>query len=287
MSSEFFAHIPDEEIKVGKRPAAKLEFACEHCGGSGKVKKTYGYTPFTQRTYENTCKVCKGKGGFKTDARTRSVARNAAAASKQKKLVASLEQFEAQHPGLLTFLRKATWSSFAQSMADAVNKYGSLTEKQLAAALSMKAKADAKAAERAADAAKRTVELDASAIKALFATAAQNGLKRRALLAGAAEGEGTLRLSPASEHGQNAGAIWIKADGEFVGGIKADGRFTPRKGTPEWVAKAIERVCHDPAGEARLFGQRTGSCMCCGRELTKHASIEAGIGPICAAKWGL
>lgn len=30
----------------------------------------------------------------------------------------------------------------------------------------------------------------------------------------------------------------------------------------------------------------TGVCCICGRELTNHASIDAGIGPICADKYG-
>jgi hypothetical protein len=49
----------------------------------------------------------------------------------------------------------------------------------------------------------------------------------------------------------------------------------------------LQVIAADPRGEAIRFGQRTGTCSCCGRELTKHASIEAGIGPICAQKWGL
>jgi hypothetical protein len=35
------------------------------------------------------------------------------------------------------------------------------------------------------------------------------------------------------------------------------------------------------------YGRQTGRCSCCGRELTNKASIDAGIGPICASKWGL
>lgn len=34
-------------------------------------------------------------------------------------------------------------------------------------------------------------------------------------------------------------------------------------------------------------GKRVGSCCVCGRMLTKKASIDAGIGPICADKVGL
>ena len=30
----------------------------------------------------------------------------------------------------------------------------------------------------------------------------------------------------------------------------------------------------------------TGACSCCGRELTNQVSIDRGIGPICAVKFG-
>jgi hypothetical protein len=34
------------------------------------------------------------------------------------------------------------------------------------------------------------------------------------------------------------------------------------------------------------YGRATGNCSCCGRELTDPASIAAGIGPVCAEKYG-
>ena len=49
----------------------------------------------------------------------------------------------------------------------------------------------------------------------------------------------------------------------------------------------LERVAKDPAAAARLYGQETGECACCGRELTRKESIDRGIGPICAERFGL
>ncbi|MEQ4716074.1 DUF6011 domain-containing protein [Nonomuraea sp. B19D2] len=37
--------------------------------------------------------------------------------------------------------------------------------------------------------------------------------------------------------------------------------------------------------EAKAFGKETGSCCICRRELTKQDSIDAGIGPVCAARF--
>lgn len=39
--------------------------------------------------------------------------------------------------------------------------------------------------------------------------------------------------------------------------------------------------------QAKEYGRKTGVCISCGAELTDPVSIEAGIGPICATKWGM
>ena len=48
----------------------------------------------------------------------------------------------------------------------------------------------------------------------------------------------------------------------------------------------LENVAEDPFKAAQLHGMETGSCACCGRELTNKNSIRLGIGPICATKFG-
>lgn len=40
------------------------------------------------------------------------------------------------------------------------------------------------------------------------------------------------------------------------------------------------------AAVQRGMAKRTGRCSCCGRELTDPASIAAGIGPVCAKRFG-
>ena len=66
-----------------------------------------------------------------------------------------------------------------------------------------------------------------------------------------------------------------------------NGSFAPTRACLDATAPALAAIAADPRGEAVRHGQRTGRCSCCGRELTKHASIDLGLGPICAAKWGL
>jgi hypothetical protein len=56
---------------------------------------------------------------------------------------------------------------------------------------------------------------------------------------------------------------------------------------PAELAATVATTAANPAAAAKLYGQQTGRCSCCGRELTDPASIAAGIGPICADKFGL
>jgi hypothetical protein len=53
------------------------------------------------------------------------------------------------------------------------------------------------------------------------------------------------------------------------------------------LIKRVQSVAADPYAAAKLYGQNTGNCSCCGRELTNSLSISLGIGPICREKFGL
>jgi hypothetical protein len=50
--------------------------------------------------------------------------------------------------------------------------------------------------------------------------------------------------------------------------------------------EGVVSAAANPLEAARLHGQRTGSCSCCGRELTNAESIALGIGPICRERFG-
>ncbi len=52
------------------------------------------------------------------------------------------------------------------------------------------------------------------------------------------------------------------------------------------VQQTIMLAANDPLTAAIQYGKVSGECSCCGRELTDPASIKAGIGPICATKFG-
>lgn len=55
---------------------------------------------------------------------------------------------------------------------------------------------------------------------------------------------------------------------------------------PDDVKEVILSASSDPLTAAIRYGKVSGECSCCGRELTDPQSIERGIGPICADKFG-
>jgi hypothetical protein len=73
---------------------------------------------------------------------------------------------------------------------------------------------------------------------------------------------------------KKSGAPYLIAeDGTYLGALKGD--------APAMLA-AIEA---DPKGCAIAYGKATGNCCICSKTLTNPASIEAGIGPVCASKF--
>lgn len=85
---------------------------------------------------------------------------------------------------------------------------------------------------------------------------------------------------------------WITWNDAVVGKIE-DERATVWKSkaeaagtTPLKVLAVLEEFEADPLGTAQKYGKESGRCCSCGRDLTDPESIAAGIGPICATKFG-
>ena len=89
-------------------------------------------------------------------------------------------------------------------------------------------------------------------------------------------------------------ALWVTSateteEGRFGYQPKYLGKVTPNCADSRLgddVKEAILEIANDPLSAAIRHGKLTGQCSCCGRELTKASSIEAGIGPVCATKYG-
>lgn len=78
--------------------------------------------------------------------------------------------------------------------------------------------------------------------------------------------------------------IWAAAYGKAQEKIKISN--AQRAGLRE----AVEFICQMDAGQLLKSGEayalRSGRCFICGRDLTVVSSISAGMGPVCASKWG-
>lgn len=87
--------------------------------------------------------------------------------------------------------------------------------------------------------------------------------------------------------GFNAGGLYVFHNGTYIGKVKGD-TFYQSNGI-EIVLEIYEQITSllsDPKTYAVAYGQRTGECAICGRELTNKESIKYGIGPICMEKLG-
>ena len=84
--------------------------------------------------------------------------------------------------------------------------------------------------------------------------------------------------------GQQSGRNLVKqlvSDGEGTGGYTWQ-----YVGSALTLAKQGKIVRPMTLDEAVKFGKMTQTCVCCGRRLDDPKSVDAGIGPVCAQKFG-
>jgi hypothetical protein len=266
---------PPEPPRPTAKPAAEREkHACGECAGTGR------WLHGTNNRGESKCFACKGKGYFLSSAQDRRKGRDQRRESKARKLADAKDAFSETHPDLIVALSGMTeWNNFAQSLVDQFNRKGDLSEKQVAAAQRMIAKTEATRAANAKSRDEAATEIDLSAIRTMFEKAFENGRKRPTYRA-----EGIV-ISRAPDHGKNAGALYIKTGADYQGKITAEMVFRPSHGAAPETTAALTAIAADPQDAAVRYGRETGSCGCCGRELTDPTSIAAGIGPICVENW--
>lgn len=270
---------PAERVAI-PAPYAEPQFAerCPKCDGTGRFR------------HLGPCYTCKGKGQryFKTDAATRQRARERVHANH----AAKIEGWVRTYPNEMAWInaKRATFG-FAAAMAEAVARYGELTDKQLATVQRLMAADAERAATReterqAREAAAATVSVEA--LETAFAVARDNGIRYPKLPltwvenpANPKEGAAQTFLFKTSVKGP----VYVTERNEYLGKITG-GRFFPVRACDAETQGRILAVCADPKQAAVAYGRRFGACCKCGRELTNPASIEAGIGPICAEKYG-
>jgi hypothetical protein len=132
--------------------------------------------------------------------------------------------------------------------------------------------------------------IDASNILASLAEARAKGIKKPML----------RLLMPTDNHikvkymsmGKNAGGCWVTSNDNLIGKIDDGGvfTFTGKPYTHNFICDVfefIESINSDVKGALESYGKITSKCGCCGLPLTNKKSIELGIGPICAEKYGI
>jgi len=258
---------------------------CTKCGGSGRFRHYSGYDM-------GPCYSCKGAGQFTrlTSPEARSKAKTAKLVKAAKTSDENWADFQHALPDEAAWvLRNRESFPFAQAMEDSVRKWASLTENQLGAIRRGLERDQAYAARKveAAQAYVAKVEAapvaDVSKVEEAFAKA-HTAIRSPKLRLG------DFVFSPAKAASQNAGAIYVKTPGSFDDstylGKVMGGKFLASRDCSEDLAKQIIAAAADPAAAAVAYGRKFGSCAICGRELTVTESIERGIGPICAERFG-
>jgi len=270
--------------KAATVEVAYFEQACPKCNGTGRY--TFGYI----NVRSGECFACKGKGKmtFKTSPATRLKAKMASqkrAVAKVDAQAAKVTEWKAANPAETEWMQNSFDNfSFARAMLEALNKFGSLTEKQMETVQRLTAQSAERKAARAVEQAARAVSapvVTVQAIEVAFNNAKEAGVKYPKLRLD------TFVFSPAGENSKNAGAIYIKnkEDGVYLGKVAGGRLFTSRDCTTE-AAERIVAVSSDPKQAAVAYGMKFGACSICGRALTDSDSIARGIGPICAENYG-
>lgn len=249
---------------------------CPKCRGTGR------YGSF------GICFTCNGKGKkvFKTAPATREQNRFKAMERKERIAQDSVDAFNAAHPAEYAWLvdTAARWD-VAASLLAGLQRYGTLTEKQLALVQNGIARDASRALQRAERAAGAPVASSEGVdrLKAAFDTAiaysAAKGLKMSPRIT--VDG---LTISPAKAASANPGALYVKAGQTYLGKVTGGRFFASRECNPADQSKVLAFI-DNPAEAAKVYGQTTGTCCVCNATLRSDWKLR-GIGPICAEKFG-
>jgi hypothetical protein len=247
---------------------------CQKCRGRGT------FVSYSGRTV-GTCYACKGAGKFerKTSPEARAKAKQSRVNRVEAEKKSNWASFAEANVAEAAWIEANAESfEFARSLFVSVAKYGSLTDGQRAAVQRCIDKQVARVADRVQREASAVV-VDIARINTALESAKANQINNPKLRLG------DFTFSLAKVTSVNAGAVYVK-EGELYLGKVVAGKFTRSRDCSAEQEAAIIAACADPEAAAVAYGKRTGVCSCCGRQLTNGESIDRGIGPICATKFG-
>ena len=279
---------PQPQLPVNFKPVLeRVRENCPKCGGRGRFISHSGRDI-------GDCFKCNGTGKltFKNAAPVRAKAREQAAARKTARELSAVEAWKAENRAEAEWLvATAPRWEVAASLLASLHRFGSLTEKQHALVLNGIARDAARSAAKAERAANAPA-VDASKIEQAFATAVekaqrkgQKGVFKKPLRLRATNAVDVL-FTPGSAGSQWEGMLFAKTpDGKKLGHIKG-GKFNARFECSPVEQAAVLDCAANPEIAAVAFGKAWSTCAVCGLLLTNDESIERGIGPVCAEKFG-
>lgn len=225
---------------------------CGKCKGSGK------FIGYTGRVVGN-CFGCGGKGFLSLSTAEVEAAREYEA-----------DQWAADHAEVVQWLRDAAPTfDFAASLLESLNKWGKLTDGQLAAA----ERCAARDMQRGKTSAQPKAVGNAFAAKNLHEVMQRHTTFRA----------DRLRLSRRNQDQ----LVWIKFGEDLVGKIDNGLVVLFKAADPnrDAIVALIREFDANPIGAAMKYGKLSGTCCSCGRDLTDPESIELGIGPVCRGRF--
>jgi hypothetical protein len=266
--------------------------ACRYCGTF--IKWEFEIISADQRTFivGSECVKRTGGGIAGFDRQLRAVKKRqrdeASARKREREADAARVRFLAWHAAngeLWDWLnaKRATFE-FARSLLEWLTKHGELTSGQQSAAERIMAEDTVRQATRAQEREAREQAapvVDVAAIERAFDVARSRGVGRPKLRLDA------FVFKLAGAYSANPGAVYVTAkDNDTYLGKVMRGKFYRARECAEGQEQAIVNACADPGAAAVAFGKRYGACSVCGRTLENEESINRGIGPICAEKFG-
>ena len=84
--------------------------------------------------------------------------------------------------------------------------------------------------------------------------------------------------------GANIGCVYVFECDQYVGKITANGEL--KGNASEDVLNLLEDANDNLLQLAKIYGHESGCCSVCGRTLNDPLSVQMGIGPICAKRFG-
>lgn len=225
------------------RPGVSELPALVPAGFEGKCPKCHGTGIYRSGRFMGNCFKCKGKGKlvYKTSSETRARNKANATVRMEKTSRQKLEAFREIHPDVFAWFDGSIFP-FAVAMREAVEKYGHLTERQLAAAVGSAQKLAAAKTQSAARI-ENAVTVDLTKITEALSRAAQKMGRPKLRAAG-------LVISIASSTSANAGSYYVKTRGDVYLGKIVNGKFLrSRECTDENETKFL-KVAVDPKAAA-------------------------------------